>query len=124
MVWAAGVAATPLLPPGPCIAMSRPAQHGRGVPVLRNWILGFLATTLWITNYVVYFARDIRAWYRQGRRPRFAGLHLPERSVTGPLPPDEMQPFPPPPPPPPPVRDAEIVPAPAPGRSRPPGSPR
>ena len=89
--------------------MSNPAQRGHDIPVLRNWILGFVATALWMTNYVVYFARDIRAWYDRPRRHRHAGWRLPERSVTGPLPADEMQPFPPPPPPPPPVRDAEIV---------------
>ncbi len=93
------------------------AQRGRGVPVLRNWILGFVATALWTTNYVVYFARDIRAWYRRGHRPGQAGMHRPEHSVAGPLPADQMRPFPPPPPPPPPVRDAEVVVGPAP-RSR------
>jgi hypothetical protein len=91
--------------------MSIAAQRGHELPVLRNWILGFVATTLWTMNYVVYFARDIRAWYRRPRRHRrqHAAWHLPEHRVTGPLPADEMQPFPPPPPPPPPVRDAEIV---------------
>jgi hypothetical protein len=98
--------------------MSTVAQHGHDVPVLRNWILGVLATVLWTTNYVVYFARDIRAWRHRGHRHGFASLRLPERSVTGPLPSDERQPFPPPPPPPPPVRDAEIVAAPVPRRSR------
>ena len=80
--------------------------------MLRNWILGFFAVSLWTTNYVVYFFRDIRAWYHRPRRPRHAHLHLPERRVAGPLPEDEKQPFPPPPPPPPTVRDAEIVPFP------------
>lgn len=94
--------------------MSGAAQQGLDVPVLRNWILGIFATALWTTNYVVYFARDIRAWRRRRRRRAYTGLHLPERRVVGPLPPDEMQPFPPPPPPPPPVREAEIVPGPRP----------
>jgi hypothetical protein len=85
--------------------------------VLRNWILGIVATTLWTTNYVVYFARDIRAWYRRGHWYGRARPHLPERGVAGPLPPSEMRPFPPPPPPPPPVRDAEILAGPTP-RSR------
>jgi hypothetical protein len=84
--------------------------------VLRNWLLGFVAMTLWTTNYVVYFARDIAAWRRRPHRSVLTGLHLPERAVTGPLPPDEQRAFPPPPPPPPTVRDAEIVPSPGPRR--------
>jgi hypothetical protein len=89
--------------------MSRAADDGQDVAVLRNWILGIVATGLWVTNYLVYFAGDIRAWRRRARGPMLAGPHLPEPRVTGPLPAEERQPFPPPPPPPPPVRDAEIV---------------
>ncbi len=102
--------------------MSRPARHltarqGHAVQVLRNWLLGFLAIAIWTTNYLVYFAGDIRAWRRRARQQPMAGWPheaMPDRSFAGPLPPHERRLFPPPEPPPepPPVHDAEIIPFP------------
>jgi hypothetical protein len=93
-------------------------QNGHSGRVLRNAILGFVATAIWTMNYVVYFARDIRAWHQRERRGAPARRPSPERSVTGPLAANERRTFPPPPPPPPPVRDAEVIPFPEPRRAR------
>jgi hypothetical protein len=97
--------------------MSRKRKIGHDGRVLRNVILGVLATAIWVTNYVTYFARDIRdAWLRRRYRavaPRRRGTDEP-----GPLSARERRAFPPPPPPPRPVRDAEIVSSPKPRRSR------
>ena len=82
--------------------------------MLRNWLLGILAIALWTSNYLVYFAGDIRAWRRHARRQAAAGWprqYVPDGGVSGPLPPRERRPFPPPEPKPP-VHDAEIIPFP------------
>ena len=82
--------------------------------MLRNWLLGVLAISIWTMNYVVYFAPEIRAWRRRRQEPFSAwqiGAGM-DRGFTGPLPANERRPFPPPEPPPPPVHDAEIVPFP------------
>jgi hypothetical protein len=75
--------------------------------VLRNWILGVLATGLWIGNYVVYFWFDLVDWRVRRRAPG------PRRrpDSPGPLPRTERRPFPPPEPTHP-VREAEVVPPP------------
>lgn len=86
--------------------------------MLRNWILGFLAISIWTTNYLVYFAPDIRAWHRRRRQQQRAQAGWgaaparPWREVAGPLPPQERRNFPPPEPPPHPVQEAEIIPFP------------
>ncbi len=89
-------------------------QAGHGVRVLHNWLIGFLAVTIWTINHLVYFAPEIRA-ARHRRRDRrafeqFAADTRTDHGFTGPLPPHERRPFPPPKPPP--VHEAEIVPFP------------
>ena len=74
--------------------------------MLRNGILGFLAIAIWTTNYLVYFAEDIRAWRRRADRQS-----MPLRGIVGPLPARERLPFPRPEPQPV-VHDAEIIPFP------------
>jgi hypothetical protein len=93
----------------------RICEFGHGVRVLSNWVLGFLAVSIWIMNYLVYFASDIRAWLRPRQTRAFAGSPMrtrADRRFTGPLPANERRPFPPPEPSPPPVHDAEIIPFP------------
>lgn len=91
--------------------------------MLRNWILGCLAVTIWTTNYLVYFWPDLRAWQRgRGRPPprRYAAPAPP--GFMGPLPPRERVRFPPeataeadePV-----HHDAEVIPFPHPYRARP-----
>lgn len=89
--------------------MSRMETNGHGGPVLRNWFLGVFASAIWTVNYLVYFARDIRAWRRHRRERPPARRVAPERAIAGPLAASERRDFPPPPPPPSPVRDAEVV---------------
>jgi hypothetical protein len=88
------------------MAMSACIETGHGVRVLTNVLLGFLAVTIWTTNYVVYFAPEIRAW----RRRRAERGWAPGPMLSGPLPPQERHRFPSPPPPE--VHDAEIIPFP------------
>jgi hypothetical protein len=99
--------------------------------VLRNWILGFLAIAIWTANYVVYFAPEIRAWYRRWRAPAMpaTGGFDPARMMgfMGPLPPHQRVRFPPEPAAPEPRaaepahQDAEIIPFPRRFRPRPGG---
>jgi hypothetical protein len=96
--------------------MSRTGDSAHDGGVLRNALLGVLASAIWVTNYVIYFARDIRAaWRRYQERPVAPRKH----GNIGPLAANERRAFPPPPPPPRPVREAEVVPGPKPRRSRP-----
>ena len=92
--------------------MSRNGKIGHCIAVLHNWILGFLAISIWVGNYVFYFARDF-GYGRRDDGPEGWPTHAP-RDVTGPLPAQERLSFPQPepPPPPPPVHDAEIIPFP------------
>jgi hypothetical protein len=98
------------------------APNGYGAAVLRNWLLGMLATIVWTGNYLAYFARDLRAFWRRWRQRRdfWAGFgQESRRRVAGPLVGEERRSFPPPPPPPPPVREADVVPRPDPGAHAP-----
>jgi hypothetical protein len=78
--------------------------------VLRNWILGVTAVSLWVVNYLVYFARDI--WGRDAERRRQGDVWEAGPPVPRPSRPP-VHPLPePPPPPPPPQHEAEIIPFP------------
>ena len=104
------------MPPRPGNAISTATTEGHAGRVLRNWVLGFLAIAIWTTNYLVYFAPEIRAWRQRARRqPMTTARH----GLIGPLPPHEQRPFPPPAPPPTPAREAEIIPFPNPRRRTP-----
>ena len=95
--------------------LSAASGWGHNDRVLRNLILGVVATAIWMTNWLVYFAYDIqRAWHRRAYRRMMAETR--DGAVSGPLAPRERRPFPPPPPPDPPVRDAEVIPPAAPGQ--------
>jgi hypothetical protein len=110
-------------------AISRLTPVGAWARVLRNWILGFLAMAIWTTNYLVYFAPDIRAWYRRWRQPAVPAsggfVAPPTMGFMGPLPPHQRVRFPPEPPAPPPQaaepphQSAEVIPFPHRYRPRP-----
>jgi hypothetical protein len=100
---------------GAVVAICQGTSTDRDGLVLRNWILGLLASALWIGNYLVYFWYDIAGWW-VNRRARRRRPWAPE--APGPLPRTERRRFPPPEPPPHPVKDAEVVPLPARRRRR------
>lgn len=86
--------------------------------MLRNWLLGLFATGIWTANFLVYFWRDIRAWWRRRRDPSGAMIWRPAPRPPPPPPPpadtpdrlapDQRHRFPPPEPTPHPVQDLEI----------------
>ncbi len=81
--------------------------------MLRNLLLTLLASALWTGNYLAYFARDLRRWWRQRQEQRefWADFRRESRKrVLGPLGGEAKRSFPPPPPPPPPIRDLEELP--------------